>query len=362
MINIEYENYNNFYEYIKNKNVLIICDENTRKYYRTISEKLESIAKKVSIIEFKEKHLLPDDLAIKKINENINGYDYILAIGSGTLNDLAKYIATINNIDSGVLATAPSMDGYASKGSALMLNNKKVTETVKMPHDILVNPNILITAPAILVSSGFGDIIGKYTCLTDWKLSNIVNDEPINRKAYDLMKKSLNKVVKNTSLIAKFDKNGITFLMKALLDAGIAMAICGNSRPASGSEHHQSHYLEMYFVENNLPIAHHGIMVALGCLVSLELYKHLLLTNKDFENKDKIIKLAKELPDIDTIKQLLIKVNCPIRFSTLNISKETFKEMVYNAYTVRNRYTILTFYHDNNLFDEVIEKLITKYY
>ena len=362
MINIEYENYTNFYNYIKDKKVLVICDENTKKYYQSIASKLENYAQKVFIIKFKNKHLLPDNEAINKINNNIKDFDYLLAIGSGTLNDLAKYVATINHIDSGILATAPSMDGYASKGSALMLNNKKVTETVNMPHDILIDSNILSSAPKVLISSGFGDIIGKYTCLTDWKLSNIVNNEKINKEAYELMENSLNKVVNNVDLIAKFDKNGILFLMKALVDAGVAMAICGNSRPASGSEHHQSHFLEMYFVENKLTVFPHGITVALGSLISIELYKHLLITKKEFAKKDKIIELANQLPDVDTIRNLLIMMDCKVKFSTLHISKETFKEMVYNAYKVRDRYTILTFYHDNNLFDEIIDELITKYY
>ena len=41
----------------------------------------------------------------------------------------------------------------------------KVTETVHTPSDVLINADILITAPHIMTAAGFGDIMGKYTCL-----------------------------------------------------------------------------------------------------------------------------------------------------------------------------------------------------
>lgn len=366
MINIEYRTENKdfevFYNYISNKKVAIVGDINTKPYLLEIKEKIEKYAKELKCLIFEDKQLVPDERAINETNILCQGMDYLLAVGSGTLNDLAKYVATINNIESGILATAPSMDGYASKGSALMINLEKVTLNVNMPHDFLIDLKILCDAPKDMIASGFGDIVGKYTCLTDWKLSHIINGEEINKKSYEMMEEALSNVINSFESISSYQNEGIKYLMDALVIAGLSMANCGNSRPASGSEHHQSHFLEMYFVKNQRLIPLHGIKVALGCLISLELYKHLLVTKKEFEHKEEIIRLVNELPSVEYIKAMLIKIGCPTRFSSLDISKEVFIDMLYNAYKVRDRYSILTFYAKYDLYDEMVDYLVENYY
>ena len=47
---------------------------------------------------------------------------------------------------------------------------------------------------------------------------------------------------------SKREKNAVAALMEGLVLSGIAMSYIGNSRPASGSEHHMSHYWEMMFL------------------------------------------------------------------------------------------------------------------
>ena len=50
--------------------------------------------------------------------------------------------------------------------------------------------------------------------------------------------------------------------MEALIIVGIAMAYAGNSRPASGSEHHMSHFFEVIGIMKNEPYLMHGVDVA----------------------------------------------------------------------------------------------------
>ena len=54
--------------------------------------------------------------------------------------------------------------------------------------------------------------------------------------------------------------------MECLILAGLSMQLCGNSRPASGAEHHLSHFWEMSLV--NQPCgALHGESVGCGTLL-----------------------------------------------------------------------------------------------
>ncbi len=364
MTNIEFNDYPKFFEYIKNKKVLVVSDPNTNPFILNFKENLENNAKLVKYVLLNDKNLVPDMAAILEIEKEIDSIDYVLGVGSGSINDLCKYVAKRNNIESGIYGTAPSMDGYLSKGAGIMVDGFKITYPVNVPHDCLVDSKVISSAPKILIASGFGDILGKYTCLTDWKLSNILNGEEINYEAYNMMKNALDDTINHYIDISKYDYNGVSILMNALLVAGTSMAICGNSRPASGSEHHQSHYIEMYFVKIKKPIPSHGLKVALGTLVSIELYNHLKETDfyKNNPKREELKELIDNLPKVDDVLSMLKLVGGYTKFRELGISKELFIETVYNAYTTRDRYTILTLYHENNLYDEIIDTLVDKYY
>ena len=64
--------------------------------------------------------------------------------------------------------------------------------------------------------------------------------------------------------------------MRALIMVGIAMAYMGNSRPASGSEHHLSHYFEVLGLLKNEPYFCHGIDVAYSTYLTAQLRQELL--------------------------------------------------------------------------------------
>ena len=297
-------------------------------------------------IFYPDEELVPTEDKCEYGYQKAKGAEYVLAVGSGTLNDMTKSISMRLSVPCGVLASAASMDGYCSKGAALMRGGKKVTDTVRAPEDVLIDLDVIRNAPKVMTAAGFGDIIGKYTCLTDWKLSNVLNGEPIHLEAYRLMESALLSCVEDFELLTHYDGEAVGKLMNALVTAGISMAICGNSRPASGSEHHQSHFLEMDFVRRGEKIPMHGLKVAIGTLVSLELYNYLKSSGVAFPQQEKIYKLIDELPSIEYVKDMLEKMGCPTRFSELGVRRETMEEMIEKAYTVRDRYTILTFIHD----------------
>ncbi|HHX80302.1 MAG TPA: sn-glycerol-1-phosphate dehydrogenase [Acholeplasmataceae bacterium] len=360
LVNIEYKNeelFPDFRNIIQGKHLIMICDENTEVYADQYASYFREAANKIEKFVFL-RDFIPDEDAIKTTENVSKQADYILAVGSGTINDLCKYIAKILHLPMGVIPTAPSMDGYLSTGSALIIGNMKVTKEVAMPKNILIDLDVLFTSPRDMIIAGYGDIIGKITSLADWKLANICKGEQINTEAYRMMSAALNDTIINLRGDDPFSKESIECLIDALNTAGIAMAIAGNSRPASGSEHHLSHYLEIYFLKNNMPTVLHGIKVALGCLLSIELYKNLL---KHVNNGD-IIELINSLPDYGTIYELLNKINAPLKFQDINVNKDLFREVVFNAHTMRDRFTILSYYHKYNLLDQIMDDLLAKFF
>lgn len=357
-------NYPRFLSKIPSKRVCVVSDANTNKFARDVSARIEACGGVTVQAFFDEAELIPDEHVYEGVERTAkeSGADYILAVGSGSLNDVCKYASTLLGIPCGVLATACSMDGYVSKGAALMKGGYKVTETVHVPSDVLINADILITAPKLMTAAGFGDIMGKYTCLNDWRLSHIINGEEINGEAFSLMEKAREDCRSSFNDLVKCDGLAIEKLMNALVIAGLAMAICGNSRPASGSEHHMSHFLEMDFVARGETVPPHGVKVAIGSLISIAIYNLLRDEQVRFEHCEEVYELCRYLPKEEELRAMLTEIGCPVRFSEIGVRREVMEAMLERAYTVRDRYTVLTLAHELGITEKIKPIIMEKYF
>ena len=137
-INIEYRNltdFSLFFSKVKNSTVAVAFDVNTKPCATEFITRLVDNGCKVLPIEFEDKELIPSEDKCEFMQSVAKDSKYLLAVGSGTLNDMAKSVSTNLNIPCGVLATAASMDGYCSKGAALMRKGVKVTDTVHTPSE-----------------------------------------------------------------------------------------------------------------------------------------------------------------------------------------------------------------------------------
>lgn len=357
----KYGVFENIMKVFPNKEVFAFGDLHTLEKGQGFIKQLKDNGVIVHTYLINQDELIPTELLAKNIIQLVKKADYILGIGSGSINDLGKYISYHKGLPYGVFPTAPSMDGYLSKGSALICEGVKKTFPVHSPDDMFIDLEILKKAPEIMVGAGLGDIIGKYTSLADWKLSEIMNHEIIDEDAFDLMNHALEQVMDSFELILLKDDTGMSILIDALNSAGLAMKLCGNSRPASGSEHHISHYLEMDYIKNKRSVPLHGLKVGLGTLISLELYQNLDIDSFPKDKKEKIKELVQSLPKIRTVEMMLSRCAAPIRFSEIGVSEALFEATIKNAYKVRDRFTILTYYCQTNRIESMMELLKSKY-
>ncbi len=246
-----------------NYNSIVICaDKNT---FATCGERVaKSLGAKVESIKVFdcEGFLIPNEDAIDALDAFITDKtDLIIGIGSGVINDLCKYVSFKNGLRYYIVATAPSMDGYASVGAAMITGGMKTTFNARVPAAIIGDVDILKDSPMDMIKSGFGDIIGKYSALNDWKLAHCVIDEYFCQYVYDLTYDTVLKTRALADGIEKRDPETIKTLMEALVIVGIAMAYVDNSRPASGSEHHLSHYFEITGIIKGRDYLNHGLDV-----------------------------------------------------------------------------------------------------
>lgn len=261
--------------------ILLVADENT--FLAAGNATLAALSgKSVSKVIFPGSPLLiPDERAIERVSVSLSDSELIIGIGSGVIQDLCKCVSHYNNIPYMVVATAPSMDGYASTGAAMILNGMKETVKAGLPRAIICDTEILKNAPMEMIKAGYGDIIGKYSALSDWKLSNIINGEYLCDFIYDTTYEMIEKTLSAREGLLLRDEAAVGTLAEALIVVGIMMSFAGSSRPASGSEHHLSHFFEIVGIVKDEPYFPHGIDVAYSTVMTSLVRERLLSESFD---------------------------------------------------------------------------------
>ena len=259
------------------RKILLVADTNT---YAVFGKQVEAVltGKLDNVLVYEREGLLvPNEEAVAEMEAKLTAEtDLIIGVGSGVIQDLCKYVSFQAKLPYHIVATAPSMDGYASKGAAMIMENMKITYNAHVPEAIIGDSEILKDAPMEMIQSGYGDILGKYSCLNDWKLSRVVNNEYFCQYVYDLTYEMLTKTKDLGPKLLKRDADAMSTLMEALVGVGIAMAYVGNSRPASGSEHHLSHFFEITGILEDAPYFMHGTDVVYSAVYTQYIREKLL--------------------------------------------------------------------------------------
>ncbi len=372
--------------------ILIVADENT--FAAAGAQTVDALRDKdlEKVLFSGSEILVPNERAIQGVEAALSGRELIVAIGSGVIQDLCKYVSYENQIPYIVVATAPSMDGYASNGAAMITDGMKVTHPAGLPLAILADTEVLAKAPMEMLKAGYGDIIGKFSALNDWKLSHLVNGEYFCRYIYDLTFEQITRTIDLADGILKREEESVKALMEALVIVGIMMSFAGSSRPASGSEHHLSHFFEITGIVHGTDYFPHGIDVAYSTVVTAELRQKLLAKpfpaklyreesnayRKEMErvygavaegcialqekvgtysadqmpvyhqNEAEIRQILAEMPTPEKIKELLSLVELDLNDFYALYGQEKIQDAVRYAKDLKDRYTVLWLNYDLN--------------
>ena len=145
-----------------------------------------SVSKTIFVTQ--EDTLVPDELALSKLFMEVPvAAEVLIAVGAGTITDLVRFAAYKMGKPFVSIPTAPSMDGYASAVSPLIVGGFKRTFSACPPLAIYADLDVLCKAPMAMIAAGFGDLVGKYTARADWEISRTINDEYFCQSSLDLM-------------------------------------------------------------------------------------------------------------------------------------------------------------------------------
>ena len=386
---------------IPHRHILLVADANTyplcgERVRTLLGERIESVC----VFETKE-ILVPDEKSIQAIQGYLTAdTDLVLGIGSGVINDLCKYIAFSAGIRSGIIATATSMDGYASSGAAMIIDGMKVTYTTNAPALILGDVEILRNAPMDMIRSGYADIIGKYSALCDWKLSALVNGEYLCSFVYELVKQKTDGIRHAAQALTRRDPVAIGELMEVLVLIGACLTLLSTTRPGSGSEHHLSHYFEITGLIENKPYFLHGTDVGYStivtaalreqiCTVKIPAFYHISAERREAcyraiyrdrwvevrdlqrdagrydnppdavyrANWQEICEILAECPGTDEIREMLTDVGFDLSAFEKMYGKEKIQNAVWFAKDLKDRYSVLWLYDELFLSESEVAKI-----
>ena len=362
---------------------VLICDKNT---YHAAGKALYSTltGHKKSMIVLQADKIDADEKAVQSVIEELEtGITGLIAVGAGTIHDVTRYVAKQYNLPFVSVPTAASVDGFVSTVAAMTMNGFKITYPAVSPIAVFADTHIFSKAPYRLTAAGVADLLGKYTALLDWEISHLLTGEYICPKVVAMEKEAVQQVVDTATEIRKGSKEAYEGLMYGLLLSGLAMQMIGNSRPASGAEHHMSHLWEMHVINPQVDALHGekvGVALGIVCdhykkvmeignaqeLVPLykgfpseelkEVFKDLypsiieenipdLLEEIDsqilIERFYGIKELIEDLPTGDNIRDILTQAGAKIGLADIGLSPEILEKSIVYSPFVRRRLTLM---------------------
>jgi glycerol-1-phosphate dehydrogenase [NAD(P)+] len=327
-----------------------------------------------------------------------------VAVGSGVISDLVKWVAFELNIPYVAVATAASMNGYASDNVAPTVQGVKRLVQARGPVAILTTPEILASAPFELTASGFGDIWAKSVSSADWRLNRILFDEYYCPLCVELQRDIEPFCLANAEKIAMRSPEAMQGLFDALVLTGVLQSMAGTSSPASGGEHVISHCLDMMSSLDRRPHDLHGRQVGVGTVVAAALYEEVMrLERPRFRDlssdtdgpfwgrltpavdepharkKQKVARaveafqgdgnrwseareqLRPMLQSPGVIKDALRRARAAHRLTDIGADRDRFLNALLHAHEIRDRYTIIDLARSVGVLPERAEEIVDRW-
>jgi glycerol-1-phosphate dehydrogenase [NAD(P)+] len=188
-----------------------------------------------------------------------NSYDAVVGIGGGRVLDATKFVAARIGLPMVAVATNLAHDGIASPVSILDNESGRGSYGVPLPIAVVVDLDQVRTAPRDMVTAGIGDALSNLSAIADWELSRTHTGEVVDGLAVTLARTAAEAVLYRTGTVD--DDAFLVSLAEGLVMSGLAMAVCGTTRPCSGACHEISHAIDRLFPEKS---GSHGFQVGVG--------------------------------------------------------------------------------------------------
>jgi len=257
---------------------------------------MESLKKEgINVLEYMELDSVNIDDIITLSFSMPNKTKAVISIGGGKVIDAGKYAAFLKNLPFISVPTSSSTDGFASASASIIVDGRRTSVPAKLAYGIIVDTEVIRTAPERFIYSGIGDMVSKITAIYDWIYEEKCGYGQVNDFAVMIAKKAVNSFVRTPYESIK-DELFLKELLDSLSMSGIANEIAGSSAPTSGSEHLISHALDKILEVPQL----HGVQVGIATYIMSKVHDHryirvnTVLTDTGFWDYAASLKMKKE--------------------------------------------------------------------
>lgn len=379
----------------------LVCDERT---FAALGERVSAaLAKAGDVKEIILDKPHADLKSARALAKDLEGYESVIAVGSGTVNDLAKYVTAQDGRRYCVFATAGSMNGYTSSTASMTLDSGlKVSLPAHAPAGFFVDLNICASAPTYLTAAGFGDCLCRSVAQIDWWMSHRVLGTKYHHEPYLIEIPDEIRLNQHARGIKEGDVEATGYLFRVLTLCGLGISFTGVSHHGSMGEHQISHYLDC-FAGDRHPGTLHGQQVGVATLTMARIQHQILssetppvvsATKIDFEDmkkrmgvdvatqcleeykmkafdeagaeafNQKIASIWSELREeclamaisVEQLESLLRAAGGPATAKELGVPVDLYQEAVLHAHEMRNRFSFADIACDSGILPQIVAR------
>ena len=257
-----------------------------------------ALGARAEVVVLKAPHA--DEAEVRALRERTQGADALVAVGSGTINDLCKYVTAGDGRAYSVFGTAPSMNGYTSTTASITLDSGlKTTQPAHAAKGVFLDIGISAEAPQYLIAAGFGDSLCRASAQVDWYFSHRLLGTRYATSPYVLQTEDEAATMARSAGLGRRDHEAVGYLHRILTLGGFGISLVGMSHPGSMGEHQISHWIDS-FAGAAHPGTVHGQQVGVASVTMARLQELLLARDEapqirpnDFDEAD----LRRRYPD-----------------------------------------------------------------
>lgn len=249
--------------------IAVVSDENT---HPVLGQRVEAALQGCRSIVLEAPHA--DDETSALLRDRAAGCDALVAVGSGTLNDLCKHVTFADGRACAVFGTAPSMNGYVTSTVSITKGALKGSFKAHAPLGVFFDLEILAAAPPRMIRAGLGDAVCRGVAQVDWLLSHLLLDTPYFESPFDLQLVDEPKLLAAAPRLLEGDLEALATLVHVLTLGGLGVVIAGTSHSGSMGEHGISHFIDMFARPH--PGSLHGEQVGVATLTMARLQEAML--------------------------------------------------------------------------------------
>lgn len=268
------------------RRILMVADGNSFRVTAGLYERLLGDGFTVELHVYDDMKVA-DMREVEELEKLLARADGCLSVGTGSVNDICRLASFRAGKQFAIVATAPSMDGFASDSAPITKDGFKTSHPCRQPRVIIADTKILAESPNELKAAGFGDVMAKYIAIADWRVAALLHGDYYCERVAALVRRALEKMASLADKVSVRSEEAAGAIMETLVLTGIAMQLAKCTRPASGTEHIISHYWECKKLEMGKISDYHGKKVGVATLVVADIYHKLARLNSVSAHREK---------------------------------------------------------------------------